>query len=103
MEDFLYILKDIFSILGYIIRLVGFLLVGFGLGRFFQDAYSKANWQLQMALALGLFGLLIALTVFSSAGSAGAFALGAGVSFLMVKKENADTNSTMAEETRKKK
>ena len=50
MEDFLDILKDIFSILGYMIRIAGFLLVGFGLGRFFQDAYPKDNWQLQMAL-----------------------------------------------------
>lgn len=104
MEDFLYILKDIFSILGYFIRLVGFLLIGLGLGRFFLDAYPKADWQLQIALTLGLFGLLIALTVFSSAGSAGAFALGAGIAFFMAKKEKANTDdATMVEETRKKK
>jgi len=69
MDDFLFILKDIFSIFGYLIRIAGFLLIGLGLGRFFLEAYPKSNWQLQMALTLGLFGLLIALTVFSSAGT----------------------------------
>lgn len=103
MDDFLFILKDIFNILGYFIRLVGFLLVGLGLGRFFLDAYPKANWQLQMALALGLFGLLIAFTVFSSAGSAGAFALGAGIAFFMAKQEKKESDATMVEETKKKK
>lgn len=87
MYDFLDILKDIFGIFGYLIRIVGFLLVGLGLGRFFLDAYPKSNWPMQMALALGFFGLLIALTVFASAGAAGAFALGAGIAFFSMKKK----------------
>ncbi len=104
MDDFLFILKDIFGIFGFIIRLVGFLLVGLGLGRFFLEVYPKANWQMQMSLALGFFGLLIAMTVFSSAGSAGAFALGAGIAFLMKKKDKEETDfATMEDEPRKKK
>ena len=74
MNDIFNILNDIFSIFGFLIRIAGFVLIGLGLGRFLLDAYPKSNWQLQMALALGFFGLLIALTVFSSPGSAGAFA-----------------------------
>jgi hypothetical protein len=98
--DFISILQDIFGIFGYLIRIVGFLIVGLGLARFFLDAYPKANWQLQMALALGFFGLLIALTVFSTAGSAGAFALGAGIAFFMAKKETKD-NDAKLEDTKK--
>ena len=77
------IISDIFSLLGFLLRAVGFLVVGLALGRFFLDSYKKAIWQLQIALVLGFFGLLIALTDFSSAGSAGAFALGAVIYLLM--------------------
>ena len=77
------IISDIFSLLGFLLRAVGFLVVGLALGRFFLDSYKKAIWQLQIALVLGFFGLLIAITDFASAGSAGAFALGAGISMLM--------------------
>jgi hypothetical protein len=40
-------------------------------------------WQVQVALSLGFFGLLVGITDFASAGSAGAFALGAGAAYLM--------------------
>ncbi len=103
MNDFLYTLNDIISIFGHLLSAVGFFFVGLGLAHFFLEAYPKSNWQLQMALALGFFGLLIALTVFSSAGSAGAFALGAGIAFFTAKKEKPETDVTMVEETRKKK
>ena len=78
-----YIVNEIFSLLGFLLRALGFLVIGYGLGRFTLDAYKKANWQLQIALALGFFGLLIGITDFASAGSAGAFALGAGAAFVM--------------------
>lgn len=77
------ILTDLIDLLGYILRAVGFLVVGLALGRFLLDEYKKASWPVQIALALGFFGLLIALTDFASAGSSGAFALGAGISMLM--------------------
>jgi len=80
------LLRDVFSLLGFLLSALGFLFVGLGLGRFFQSAYQKANWQLQIALALGFFGLLIGLADFTSPGSVGAFALGAGIAFLMKKK-----------------
>jgi hypothetical protein len=77
------LVNQIFSFLGFLLRAFGFLLFGFGGGRFMLDAFQKANWQLQIALALGIFGLLIGLTDFASPGSTGAFALGAGIAFFM--------------------
>jgi hypothetical protein len=77
------LVNEIFSFLGFLIRALGFLVFGFAGGRFVLDAYQKAGWQVQVALALGFFGLLIGLTDFSSPGSAGAFALGAGIAFFM--------------------
>jgi hypothetical protein len=77
------IVSEIFSFLGVLLRAFGFLLFGFGVGRFMLDSYQKATWQVQVSFVLGFFGLLIGLTDFSSPGSAGAFALGAGAAFLM--------------------
>ena len=78
MIDFLQVL----GILGNLVRAIGFLVFGFGIARFTVDAYNKANWQLQIALSLGFFGLLIGLTTFASPGSAGTYALGAGAALL---------------------
>jgi len=77
----LMIFEEILGILGGLIRVLGFLLIGYGLARFLLDSYQKATWQVQIALVLGFFGLLIGLTDFASPGSSGAFALGAGFSF----------------------
>jgi len=91
MNEFLQIL----GILGNLVRAVGFLIFGFGVTKFILDAYTKANWQLQIALALGFFGLLVGLTNYASPGSAGTYALGAGVALIMTMRpktsEEADT------------
>lgn len=85
------LLTDVIELFGFLLRAIGFLVVGLALGRFLLDAYKKANWQLQIALILGFFGLLIALTDFASAGSAGAFALGAGISMLTARAAKDET------------
>ncbi len=77
------LVNEIFGFLGFIIRFLGFLVFGFGVGRFVFDNFKKAEWQVKIALVLGFFGLAIAFTDFASAGSAGAFALGSGIAFLM--------------------
>ena len=77
------IVTDILGLLGFLLRVLGFLVVGFAFGRLVLELLKPAGWQLQALLVLGLFGLLIGLTVFSSAGSAGAFALGLGGAYLM--------------------
>ncbi len=76
-------LLQVSSFVGILLRFLGFLVVGLALGRFVFDQFKTAAWQVQIALALGMFGLLIALTAFASAGSAGAFALGLGGAYFM--------------------
>ncbi|HUH97010.1 MAG TPA: hypothetical protein VLZ89_06615 [Anaerolineales bacterium] len=77
------IVSDISAFLGILLRALGFLVFGFATGHFVFDNFKNSEWQLKIALALGLFGLLIGLTDFASAGSAGAFALGAGGAYFM--------------------
>ena len=79
MEDF----ANVLSVVGYVIRALGFIVLGFGVGRFTMDSYKKAVWQVQAALAVGFFALLVGLTNYASPGSMGAFALGAGAALVM--------------------
>lgn len=79
MNEFLQIL----GILGHLVRAIGFLVFGFGISKFVLAAYLKANWQLQIALVLGFFGLLVGLTHYASPGSAGTYSLGAGAALVM--------------------
>jgi len=77
------LVDEIFGFLGFLLRALGFLVVGFAIGRFVLDNFKKSVWQVQIALSLGFFGLLIGLTDFASPGSAGAFALGAGAAYFL--------------------
>ena len=77
------LLTDLLSLLGFIIRFAGFLVFGYAIGRFVWDNFKTSAWQVQVALVLGFFGVAVGFTDFASAGSAGAFALGSGVAFLM--------------------
>jgi len=77
------IVNDISAFLGILLRALGFLVVGVAVGRFVFENFKNSEWQLKIALALGLFGLLVGLTDFASAGSAGAFALGVGGAYFM--------------------
>ena len=77
------IIGEISSFIGFLIRALGFLVVGLAAGRMVFDNFKTSAWQVQIALILGLFGLLIGITDFASAGSAGAFALGVGGVYFM--------------------
>jgi len=98
-----YIVNEIFGLLGFFLRALGFLAIGFGLGRFTIDAYKNAVWQVQIALVLGFFGLLIAITNFASAGSTGAFAIGAGIAFFIAGRPKQDEEDADKDEDKKKK
>ncbi|RPI89889.1 MAG: hypothetical protein EHM40_19715 [Chloroflexi bacterium] len=76
------VINDLFSLLGFLLRSLGFLIVGFGIGRFVLDRYNLSEWQVRIGLALGFFALLVGLTAYASPGSSGAFALGAGAAFV---------------------
>jgi hypothetical protein len=73
------VVNDVFGLFGFLIRFLGFLLIGYGVGRFVFDNYKLSEWQVRIALALGFFGLLVGVTAYASPGSSGAFALGSGV------------------------
>jgi hypothetical protein len=77
-----YNISSLIELAGVLLRAAGFLVLGYALARFTIEAYRKAVWQLQIALALGFFALLVGLTHYASPGAVGAFALGAGVTFL---------------------
>lgn len=93
------VFTDVLSVIGFVIRALGFAVLGFGVGRFIMDAYKNAVWQVQVALAVGFFGLLVGLTHYSSPGSMGMFALGAGVALIMSFSVKKDDDS---EDTKKK-
>ncbi len=80
------ILTDIFQAIGALLRIIGFLVVGLSLGHLVFEHFRTGPWQLQVAFVLGLFGLLIGITAFSAAGSAGAFALGVGIAYFVVRR-----------------
>ena len=77
------IVNEILGFLGFLVRVIGFLVFGFAIGKFVLDQFKKVEWQVQIALALGFFGLAAAFTHFATPGAAGAFALGGGVALLM--------------------
>ena len=89
--------EQILSILGFVIRALGFSVLGYGVVRFTLDAYYKAVWQVQIAIAIGFFAMLIGLTNYSSPASMGTFAIGASVALFMQfsgKKEEAEEESS---------
>ncbi|MEY2818389.1 MAG: hypothetical protein RL275_1852 [Chloroflexota bacterium] len=96
--------QQVLSTLGFVIRALGFLLLGFGVARFTLDAYYKAVWQVQIALAAGFFILLIGLTNYSSPASMGMFAFSAGAALLMqfMGKKEEPKEEEHAKETKKK-
>lgn len=78
------LVSDIFEILAALIRLLGMLVLGFGVARLALDMYKKGQtWQLQAVIFLSLVVLIIGLADFTSAASLGGFGLGAGAALLM--------------------
>jgi hypothetical protein len=77
------IVPEIFGFLGFLLSALGALVFGFAGGRFVLDAFQKAGWQVQAVVVLSLFGALVGLANYATPGTAGAFALGAGLAFLM--------------------
>jgi hypothetical protein len=69
---------EIIDLLAAIVRFLGLAVFGLGVGYLAVDLLRRAQWPVQVAVFLGLLGLVIALTVFSAWGATGAFALGVG-------------------------
>ena len=81
MPDIVY---EIIYLLASILRLLGLAVFGVAFGWLGLDLLKKSTfWVVQVAVFLGVAGLLIALTVFSAWGAVGAFAAGVGVAILL--------------------
>jgi len=74
----------ILELIGYIFRPLGFLVFGVAAGWLASLPFvSEAKWwQLEIAALLGLLGSAVTLSIYSGAGTVGAYALGAGASVL---------------------
>ena len=78
------IVYEIIDLLASILRLLGLAVFGVGFGWLGLDLLKKSSlWMVQVAVYLGLAGLMIALTVFTAWGAVGAFAAGVGVAILL--------------------
>jgi NhaP-type Na+/H+ or K+/H+ antiporter len=78
------LMTDIINLLGQLLRLLGMAVLGLGIGWIALDLLKKIQaWQGQVAIFLGVAGLVIGLAVFTGAGALGAFAAGVGVAILM--------------------
>lgn len=74
---------DILDLFGALLRLIGLLIFGLGLGWFALEAFRKESWQLQIAVFLGFVFSIVGLAKFLSAGALGMFGIGAGGAMLM--------------------
>jgi NhaP-type Na+/H+ or K+/H+ antiporter len=88
------IVYEIITLLASVLRLLGMAALGVGIGYLAVDLLRKTQaWPFQMAVFLGLAGLVIAMMVFLSAGALGAFGIGVGVAIFvwgMPKKKKED-------------
>jgi|WetSurMetagenome_2_1015567.scaffolds.fasta_scaffold402901_1 hypothetical protein len=78
------IIYDIINLIASFIRLIGMAALGVGLGYLAVDLLHKAqSWPMQVAVFLGLVGLVIAMVVFLSWGALGGFGIGASVAIFL--------------------
>jgi hypothetical protein len=78
------IVGSILILFSQLFRFLGMVILGLGIGWLVLDLLKKIQaWQGQVAIFLGLAGLIIAMTVFTGWGALGAFTIGVGVGILM--------------------
>ena len=78
------IVNMILVLLSQFFRFVGMAILGLGIGWLALDLLKKIQvWQGQIAVFLGLAGLIIAMTVFTGWGAMGAFSIGLGGAIFM--------------------
>jgi hypothetical protein len=92
----------ILSLLSFLVRFLGLVVLGVGLGWFSLYAYRELAdaWQLKIAVFLGLLGFLAVVVRFESPGAEGGFALGVGIALLAWGLRKTDGRET--EEAKKK-
>ena len=81
MPSILYEIVDLFASL---LRFLGLAVFGLGFGWLALDLLKKSSlWQVQIAVFLGLAGLIIAMTVYTAWGALGGIAAGIGVAIII--------------------
>lgn len=81
MDDIVY---EIINLLASLLRLAGLAVFGVAFGWLAIDLLKKTTfWGVQIAVFLGLAGLLIAMAYFTAWGALGAIAAGMGVAVLL--------------------
>lgn len=78
------VIYTILILLSQLLRFAGMAVLGLTIGWLVLDLFKKIQvWQGQVALFLGLSGLIIAMTVFTGWGAIGAFTIGLGVAVFL--------------------
>ena len=77
--------SQVLYVIGTFIRPIGGLLLGVATGWIAALTFLDADkeWQLKIAIFLGLLGAFVTLNIYSGAGTVGLFAIGAGVSAIV--------------------
>ncbi len=80
MDDFIKLYDQLAYIFGNLIRPLGGLVFGAVIGWLTASTFldEDKEWQLKIAIFLGVIGAFICMHIYSGAGTTGAFALGAG-------------------------
>lgn len=78
------VIYELINLFASLIRLLGMGVFGVALGWLAMDLLHKAeSWPMQAVVFLGLAGLVIAMVVFLTGGSLGAFGIGAAVAIFI--------------------
>ena len=82
------IVYEILSLLGALIRMLGLLMFGLGIGWFALEGFRKSqqNWQLQIAVFLGLValsGIMIYTLYYNAPSALGLYGIGFGVAMFL--------------------
>jgi uncharacterized membrane protein YeaQ/YmgE (transglycosylase-associated protein family) len=89
MEDVIKVWDQLSYLIGTFIRPIGSLVFGAVIGWLTASTFMDAEkeWQLKIAIFLGMLGAFICLHIYSGPGTTGLFALGAGATaiFLVLK------------------
>ena len=85
MDQFVTTWQQLLYVAGTLIRPIGGLVLGVATGWIAATTFLDAEkeWQLKIAIFLGLLGAFVTLNIFSGAGTVGLFAIGAGVSIII--------------------
>ena len=86
MEQFVTTWQQLAYVVGTLIRPIGGLLLGAATGWLTATTFldEDKEWQLKIAIFLGLLGAFVTLNIFSGAGTTGLFAIGAGVAVILL-------------------